>query len=126
MGLQGGKGGEPAGGGEVSLQGGREGSLLSVSVHAWRCFTRLGQAIRPHCQPPTSWVQALEDACIAARQRRVEVVICTYDKLRLHVDLLSAVPWKAAIFDEVGPGGSSPGGRYTVLGSLDGPWRATT
>ena len=71
-------------------------------------------------------VQALEDACNAARQRRVEVVICTYDKLRLHVDLLSAVPWKAAIFDEVGPGGSSPGGRYTVLGSLDGPWRATT
>ena len=57
--------------------------------------------------------QALEDACIAARQRRVEVVICTYDKLRLHVDLLSTVPWKAAIFDEVHQGRAFPGGGGT-------------
>ena len=102
-------------------------SLLSVYVCAWRCFTRLGQAMLPRCQQPTLCVQALEDACIAARQRRAEVVICTYDRLRLHVDMLSAVPWKAAIFDEVGQGGALLwGGRCTILGSLDGPWRVTT
>ena len=44
----------------------------------------------------------VEAVCAGARGYETEVVICTYDCLRGNVGVLSTVPWKAAIFDEVG------------------------
>ena len=43
----------------------------------------------------------VDAVCEAARRMDAEVVICTYDCLRVNVGVMATVPWMAAIFDEV-------------------------